>query len=930
MTTTPQKTNRKIWMGAAMGFALLLLIASPQRAVAQQWNGPDGSNNISNANSANVGIGLTVPLYKFDVLSGTNVIARFGSTAANNSQVLFDAPSGYNSNLTLQNGGVPKWYLGNRASDNRFSFVNAGGSNEVFSILQGGNVGVGLTAPLTVLHVKSGASGASPINSGSDITVGTLESSAHGYLSILTPNANQSGILFGNVSNNAAGGIIYNNTSTANGLQFRVNGNSTKMAIDSSGNVGIGTTSPEANLSFQPAAYTSSVEGIKFQSSDNATDSIIQALKISAGDMNLIIGANAYVSSAGVNSRFNTSSATAMINVRSSDGFIRFYTNTSTGNPVERMQINSSGNVGIGTTSPGYKLDVNGTVNATGLNINGSPITTSQWSTSGSAINFSGGNVGIGTLAPASILNLQGNGNNDPILATSNNLTIYDNRAYNSTNEGGMITFGGKYNSSGVFDTFGAIQGIKKNTTDGNDDGQLNFYVRTNGDNAWTSTSDVKMVIDSTGSVGIGTTSPTQGKMVVAQSSSATDFANKGIVTSVSSGIATANAINSSLSMYDGTAIHAGDIGFLYSSGGTYKMVMSVNNDTNGDPDNVLTLQGNGGNVGIGTTAPAYKLDVAGEVRSSTGGFRFPDGTVQTTAASGGGGGGAVASVYGRTGAVVAATNDYTWAQIDKTTSSLANLATRSASDLSSGTLPDARFPSTLPAASGANLTAINASNIASGTVPTARLGTGTADAATFLRGDNTWAALTSSQWTTSGSNINYSAAGNVGIGTTSPSSKLDVTGNAHVSGNLTVDGNIAAKYQDMAEWVPTSEQLATATVVVLDASKTNHVISSSQAYDTRVAGVISEQPGIALGESGAGKVLVATTGRVKVKVDASRGPIRIGDLLVTSDVPGMAMKSEPIILGGRSMHMPGTLIGKALEPLEKGKGEILVLLSLQ
>ena len=41
-------------------------------------------------------------------------------------------------------------------------------------------------------------------------------------------------------------------------------------------------------------------------------------------------------------------------------------------------------------------------------------------------------------------------------------------------------------------------------------------------------------------------------------------------------------------------------------------------------------------------------------------------------------------------------------------------------------------------------------------------------------------------------------------------------------------------------------------------------------------------------------------------------------------------MKSEPIKVGGRLMHMPGTLIGKALEPFEKGSKEILVLLSLQ
>lgn len=184
-----------------------------------------------------------------------------------------------------------------------------------------------------------------------------------------------------------------------------------------------------------------------------------------------------------------------------------------------------------------------------------------------------------------------------------------------------------------------------------------------------------------------------------------------------------------------------------------------------------------------------------------------------------------------------------------------------------------------------------------------------------------------------------------VGIGTPTPNSnyKLDVNGNTNVAGNISVTGtgnitaagtieggNIKAKYQDVAEWVPASEQIPFGTVVVLDSTKSNHVIQSTQSYDTRVAGVISEQPGITLGESGANKVLVATTGRVLVKVDASRAPIHIGDLLVTSDIPGVAMKSEPVNVGGVQLHRPGTLIGKALEPLAKGSGKILVLLSLQ
>lgn len=165
-------------------------------------------------------------------------------------------------------------------------------------------------------------------------------------------------------------------------------------------------------------------------------------------------------------------------------------------------------------------------------------------------------------------------------------------------------------------------------------------------------------------------------------------------------------------------------------------------------------------------------------------------------------------------------------------------------------------------------------------------------------------------------------ANGRVGLGVTSPQENL------HVAGNIRADGVIQAKYQDVAEWVPATEPIAPGTVVVVAAR--NHVSPSSAAYDTAVAGVVSAQPGIALGEAGESKVLVATTGRVKVRVDATEGPIREGDLLVSSPTKGVAMKSLPLSLDGRSFHQPGTIIGKALEPLEKGTGEILVLLSMQ
>ena len=147
--------------------------------------------------------------------------------------------------------------------------------------------------------------------------------------------------------------------------------------------------------------------------------------------------------------------------------------------------------------------------------------------------------------------------------------------------------------------------------------------------------------------------------------------------------------------------------------------------------------------------------------------------------------------------------------------------------------------------------------------------------------------------------------------------------------GTVTGD-NIQARYQDVAEWVPASEEMPPGTVVVLDPRRENAVVASTRSYDATAAGVVSAAPGVVLGMAAPNSVLVATTGRVKVHVDATSHPIHIGDLLVTSDKPGMAMRSEPIEVNGRRLHQPGTILGKALQPLQSGEGEILALLSLQ
>ena len=78
------------------------------------------------------------------------------------------------------------------------------------------------------------------------------------------------------------------------------------------------------------------------------------------------------------------------------------------------------------------------------------------------------------------------------------------------------------------------------------------------------------------------------------------------------------------------------------------------------------------------------------------------------------------------------------------------------------------------------------------------------------------------------------------------------------------------------------------------------------------------------------GKAPLALVGIVPVKVSAENGAIQPGDLLTTSAIPGHAMKATPVDLGGVPIYRPGTIIGKALEPLGAGTGVIRALITLQ
>ncbi|MEK7711198.1 MAG: hypothetical protein AAB341_04800 [Planctomycetota bacterium] len=109
-----------------------------------------------------------------------------------------------------------------------------------------GRVGIGTTSPDNTLHVHKGSAGVVTGHANAALVV---ENSTTAYINLLTPDASERGLLFGSpTEGTTAGGIIYNSAATPEGLQFRTGGNVNRMVIDSNGNVGIGTNTPDASL----------------------------------------------------------------------------------------------------------------------------------------------------------------------------------------------------------------------------------------------------------------------------------------------------------------------------------------------------------------------------------------------------------------------------------------------------------------------------------------------------------------------------------------------------------------------------------------------------------------------------------------------------------------------------------------------------------
>jgi len=238
-----------------------------------------------------------------------------------------------------------------------------------------------------------------------------------------------------------------------------------------------------------------------------------------------------------------------------------------------------------------------------GFDTSGNILTTgasSQWTTLGSNIYYNSGNVGIGTSTPDSLLVVQGGTINGFVSSIIANSTF----TFGSTNGKRLSVFSNTQgDKNGIQIGFDSVDGtgIIAGSTESAGAG-IDFYTYNAG--SWGN----KMRISKNGNIGIGVYSPAA-SLHLTNSTTGTPS------------IPALGTINNYVAQYITNGVGGGSyglmIGTLY-SGNAYLQVQR--SDGTATAYNIL-LQPNGGNVGIGTLSPAYKLDIAGDV-NVTGSFR--------------------------------------------------------------------------------------------------------------------------------------------------------------------------------------------------------------------------------------------------------------------------------------------------------------------
>jgi len=163
------------------------------------------------------------------------------------------------------------------------------------------------------------------------------------------------------------------------------------------------------------------------------------------------------------------------------------------------------------------------------------------------------------------------------------------------------------------------------------------------------------------------------------------------------------------------------------------------------------------------------------------------------------------------------------------------------------------------------------------------------------------------------------------GIYANSPNWAGYFAGNLYVTG--TCSGPSGTCDQDVAERIDSNHDVEPGDVVEI--GDNGQAFKSSNAYNTKVIGVISTSPavtfpGISEGEENANNLPLALSGIVPVKVSTENGAIQAGDLLTSSDTPGHAMRCSDAV------KCTGATIGKALESFNGETGVIRMIVTLQ
>jgi hypothetical protein len=157
--------------------------------------------------------------------------------------------------------------------------------------------------------------------------------------------------------------------------------------------------------------------------------------------------------------------------------------------------------------------------------------------------------------------------------------------------------------------------------------------------------------------------------------------------------------------------------------------------------------------------------------------------------------------------------------------------------------------------------------------------------------------------------------------GTTPAVFRVDADGHMYLDGTL-YSPVLAFGSADVAEWVNVSEPVEPGDVLEFDPESPGQYRKARGPCSPYVAGVVSTEPGVVLGEQTIGeRALLALVGIVPVKACDEGGPIGVGDLLVTASIPGYVRRWNPETDWGCP------IVGKALAPLAQGESLVLALL---